>query len=137
MTSLTFEPQKRQGSLCVPKFLAICPLDGYLSDDGTLIECGNDWDVHHWISRGKGRGRQDLRDYLDQTINLTWVCDVHNREKWADHRRAVRMILRFKVEVDGYPLEALHQFIEGIPWKVQPYELSWKGLTYETEFSIL
>ncbi len=128
MTSPTFETPKKPLGISPPSFTGVCPLVGY------GIKCGLGWHLHHWVGRGVVLGNKKARRYLDQHVNMTWVCGAHNIERWADARRGRQLITWHKVMVEGHHPDELEAFIDGIPWKVQPHEYKWEVLISGVEF---
>ena len=98
-----------------------CALEGWYD-----IECSPYLDYHHIINRGKLTRKQQL--YCEELchIFLIQVCSHHNRERWADTPEARKHFLQLKVEEWGE--EAVVKAISGMPWKVQPPELSYDGI---------
>lgn len=88
-----------------------CGLAGY------RVDCRGKLDRHHIVNKSKSTRNTDAQAYLDNAMNLAWVCEVHNRQKWADSREARKTLLLHKVAEHGKKKVA--EFYRGVPWKTK------------------
>lgn len=83
---------------------------------------------HHIIAVGKARGSKAvsrvLKSYPPELIAL--VCEAHNVGRAADSTRARRALVKQNTALYGEP--RMRQAIDGLPWKVQPHELTFDGI---------
>ena len=100
-----------------------CALRGFAN-----IKCGGDLDWHHIVSFSMARGNKKVRKILKKNPEelMAWVCATHNRQRWADSRKARAILLRKRnEETDGKTKET----IDNLPWKVRKYSDSFEAMT--------
>ena len=102
----------------------VCALRGFAG-----VACGEPVDWHHVIGRGMARGNRAVRARLECAPDelMAPVCATHNRQRWADSREARRILLLANAEYFG--IERVRRAVEGLPWKVRRFEMTWEGLT--------
>ena len=89
-----------------------CALEGYAN-----IDCCTDIDWHHIISFSMARGNPIVRAILKSNPPelMAWVCATHNRQRWADGRKARAILLRKRnKETQGKTKET----VDSLPWKI-------------------
>ena len=100
-----------------------CALEGYAK-----IECCADLDWHHIINYTMARGNKDVRKILGSNPPelMAWVCATHNRQRWADGRKARAILLRKRnKQTQGKTKET----VDSLPWKVKRYSDSFEAMT--------
>jgi len=93
------------------------------------VECGGKIDNHHLLNRAKLPKDSRVRLYCEQefsNIFLVPVCSFHNSLKWADTKKARRLLVKKLSKL--YGIEYVRDVIDGIPWKVKHHELTYKGI---------
>ena len=101
-----------------------CPLEGWYG-----VKCTRDFDNHHIMNRGKLTKKQIKYVERLPDIFMIKVCSNHNRERWADTPEARTHL--FKLKIDEHGEEAVREAINGIPWKVVPYEFTFMAIIGE------
>ncbi len=99
-----------------------CALEGYSN-----IDCCTDMDWHHIISFTMARGNPIVRAILKSNPPelMAWVCANHNRQRWADGRKARSILLRKRnKETQGKTKET----VDSLPWKVKKYSDSFEAM---------
>ena len=99
-----------------------CALEGYSN-----IDCCTDMDWHHLISFSMARGNAKVRKILKANPPelMAWVCATHNRQRWADGRKARAILLRKRnKETEGKTKET----VDSLPWKVHKVEFEFERM---------
>ena len=83
-------------------------------------------DNHHVMNKGKLTRKQIKYCESLPDIFIISVCSSHNRERWADTPAARKHFLELKRDEHGE--EAVVRAVNGIPWKVVPFEFTYDGI---------
>lgn len=119
--SYIFAPSGTSGGIYLVPPEGVCSLQGF------KIRCDGPPTTEHIIARGKARGgSQDLRDYLNLSMNLTMTCYSHNVGKLADTSEARCILILQKVHAHG--LAAVKRYLDEIPWKVPTPEFTLEAI---------
>lgn len=100
-----------------------CSLEGFAN-----IDCCTDMDWHHLISFTMARGNPIVRAILKSNPPelMAWVCATHNRQRWADGRKARSILLRKRnKETEGRTKET----VDSLPWKVKKHSDTFEAMT--------
>ena len=99
-----------------------CALEGYAN-----IDCCTDMDRHHIINYTMARGDAKVRAILAKNPPelMAWVCANHNRQRWADHRKARAQLLEIRNrETQGQTKKT----VDGLPWNVPMYCMTYDAM---------
>ena len=99
-----------------------CALAGYGG-----IKCGGDLDWHHIINFSMALGNKKVRTFLKTNPPelMAWVCATHNRQRWADGRKARAILLKMRNEETGGKTK---ETVDSLPWKVHKIEYEYERL---------
>lgn len=106
----------------------LVPPDGRCALEGYRIRCAGPLTGQHIINKSKSRGNDAVRAVLVSCPDelMAQVCYQHNVGRMADTPDAVRILLLQKVYRYGW--QHMRDFINALPWKVQPPELTLERL---------
>ena len=96
-------------------------------------ECGGRLHWHHILNRGKLTATQIAYCHDYPHLFLIEVCAFHNVTRMADSKKARAYLVQKKIDMlKAEGIKHAEGIMEGaidmIPWKVPPYELSYKGI---------
>lgn len=109
--------------------MEICGLRGYGNNvKGKVIRCSNTLHNHHILNKSKYMKSKAVKKYIKKypEVFIAQVCSVHNVDRWADTRTAMRILLGKKNELLGS--DYVQPIWDGQPWKVFPPEFKWKRI---------
>ena len=109
--------------------IEICELRGFGTNvNGKVIRCSNDLHNHHILGKGKYMKSKAVKAYIKKhpEVFIAQVCSVHNVDRWADTRPAMRMLLGNKNKLLGS--DYVQPIWDGQPYKVFPPEFEWKRI---------
>lgn len=88
--------------------------------------CSGRLHLHHIINKS-GVGKRVVKVLRSNPPELVeWVCAGHNVGRWADTPESRAILLRIKIDKYGY--EYMNDYINGLPWKVQPHEYTLEAM---------
>ena len=102
--------------------MTTCSLSGYAG-----IQCCDDLDWHHIINFSMARGNKKIKKILKKNPPelMAWVCATHNRDRWADGRKARAILLdKRNRETNGKTKET----VDSLPWKVHKVEFEFERM---------